>query len=229
MGGLAQCVFTVLVFAALQRQSGGRRAALLAGAVVVILLFVLDPFGISRVSELSSTDLSAAQTGETSNSFDWRFFNWAVFMDLWKENPLLGFGAGSTAELLKPIGRSPHSAYVSMLVETGVLGTVLFAVAYVVLIERLVQQTRASEPVTRSFAVTALAIVAGISVHGLVTDSLTDTAPMYLAAAIIGKTLTLPRAVEHRELELAPQLGTSRSVSPMIERGQAPVPSRFRS
>jgi O-antigen ligase len=199
------------VFAALQRQSGGRRAALLAGAVVVILLFLLDPFGISRVSELSSTDFSAAQTGESNNSFDWRLRNWAIFMDLWKDNPLLGFGAGSTVEMLKPIGRSPHSAYVSLLVETGVLGTVLFAIAYVVLIERLVQQARSHEPVTRSFAVTTLSIIVGISVHGIVTDSLTDTAPMYLAAVIIGKTLTLPRTTEHWEAEALPQHGSGRA------------------
>jgi O-antigen ligase len=192
MGGLAQAVVTLFVFTLVQEGHGAQRAVLGLATAAIVAAFVFDPFGISRVSELESTSLATSSTGEIDNTFEWRLVNWRMFLDEWRDSPLLGHGLGSTNELVTPLHHLPHSDPVRFLVETGLAGVALLAAGYVVLVNRLLLLARLG--VHRSFAAAVLAVVVGVSVHSLATHVSLNTQPIYVVAALAGWTLAMPLA-----------------------------------
>lgn len=197
MGGLAQAVVTLFVASLLLPDQAKVRMALGLGAAIIVVLFVADPLGISRVSELESVSLSGGELDRHDNSFEWRLVNWAALLEEWREEPWLGRGLGTTSSLIMPLGHPPHSDPVRFLVEGGVTGAGLALAGYVLIVQRLFRLTRSGT--SRSFAMAVLAMLAGVSVHMLVTHVTLNTMPMYVIAALLGWTLTLPLS------EAAPQ------------------------
>ncbi|MCK9486804.1 MAG: O-antigen ligase family protein [Dehalococcoidia bacterium] len=190
MGGLAQAVVTLFVASLLLPDQAKVRMALGIGAVAIVVMFVADPFGISRVSELESVSLAGDELDRHDNSFEWRLVNWGALLEEWREEPWLGRGLGSTASLIRPLGHEPHSDPVRFLVEGGVAGASLYLAGYLLVVVRLRRLTRTGN--ARSYAVAVLAMLAGVSVHALVTHVSLNTQPMYVVAALLAWTLTLP-------------------------------------
>ena len=188
LGGLAQAIVTLLAFGALQRAGAPTRVAMTLTALVIIGMFVLDPLGISRVSELESTSLTVNDGGAGNNSFEWRLVNWSRLMEEWRESPWLGHGLGSTYDLVTPLGHLPHSDPVRFLVETGVFGATLLSIGYLALMARIVSLWRRGS--NSSLAGAVLAVMLGVSMHSLVTHVSFNTAPAYVLAALVGWTLT---------------------------------------
>ena len=190
IGGLVQAVVTLLAFASLQQGNGRYRLGIGVIAAVIISMFLFDPLGISRVDEIESTSLAAAETGRANNSFEWRLLNWKALIEEWQGQPDVGLGLGATSDLVNPLGHLPHSDPVRVLVETGAVGFILAAGAYIVVVNRLLLLwRRGPHP---SFTGAVLAVLIGVSVHALVTHVSFNTQAMYVLAALLGWTLSQP-------------------------------------
>jgi O-antigen ligase len=74
-----------------------------------------------RLTGLLSAEDYEVRAGPT-NSFAWRLRNWGELLGLWEERPVLGWGYGATSVNLMPLGESPHSGPVRILVESGAVG-----------------------------------------------------------------------------------------------------------
>lgn len=200
MGGLAQLVVGMLTLGMIQSGRPIYRFALVGAVVTLALFFILDPLGISRVDELQSTQFSvqAAESEETvdNNTLEWRLVNWARFLDVWQESRLMGWGLGSTDEIIAPLGHLPHSDPIRYLVETGILGVSLIAIGYFAVVNRLLLLSRVGP--NASLAGATLAVVAGVCTHSLVTHVSFNTAPAYVLAALVGWVLT-GRPEDHQD------------------------------
>jgi O-antigen ligase len=191
LGGIAQMFVTLLVYPLLTQNLRTRSVIAVFVGLIFIVVFALSPFGNKRLDQLKTTaSYSVASRGQayTTNSLDWRFYNWSREISAWHQKPYLGYGLGSTASLVNPGGNIPHSDILRLLVETGVIGFLLYGTAVLILWRRLYERARAP---TRdaSYAALALAILAGLLVHALDNNVSTQTATMYSVAIVIGCAL----------------------------------------
>jgi O-antigen ligase len=70
--------------------------------------------------------ITATSMGE-ENSLVWRLGLWAAALDKFPDRPILGSGIGTFLEYVDYLeGFGPHQTWVGLLVETGVLGAILF-------------------------------------------------------------------------------------------------------
>ena len=196
LGGLAQIFVTLLVYSILTRRSGSRPMVTAIAGVAILAVFSLTPLGRDRIEEVQTTrSFTAAVQGDQTNSLDWRFANWAKLLESWRDRPVLGHGSGTTATLVAPGLNIPHSDVIRLIVETGVLGFLLFGGAFIALLVGLYRRARAPAD-TASFAAAVLAIVAGLAVHGLVNNVSTQTATMYALAILLGAAVGVTRPAE---------------------------------
>ncbi len=194
IGGFAQLVVTLMAFGLLQRGRAAYRLPVLAAAAGLVAFFLFDPLGISRVSELEATSLQVQSLAADDNSFEWRILNWTMLLREWREAPLLGHGLGATYAIVAPLGHLPHSDPVRFLVETGLVGATFALLAYLAVMTKLLVLARHAPGA--SFPAAVLAVMVGVSTHGLVTHVTFNTAPAYVLAALVGWTLTLPAGSE---------------------------------
>lgn len=184
MGGLAQLIVAMLALGVLQNKGIVYRLGVFLVVATLVGLFVFDPLGISRVSELEATGYEQVAVTAQPNSFEWRLINWRLLIDRWQETKLLGHGLGTTDEIVTPLGHLPHSDPIRFLVETGVLGVALIAAAGLFVLTRLYRYAKAGP--NASFSGATLAVLAGVSTHALVTHVSFNTAPVYVLAALLG-------------------------------------------
>ncbi|MCX8011583.1 MAG: O-antigen ligase family protein, partial [Desulfobacterota bacterium] len=88
------------------------------------------------------------------DSFTWRIANWQELIFLWEKKPLVGYGLNSTI-LINPVkqwkdgqkglGHLPHNDFIRYLVETGVVGFILYIGFVLIVGGTLFQQYRKSE------------------------------------------------------------------------------------
>jgi O-antigen ligase len=189
LGGMAQAAATLLAYTLLTRRSGLSRAVAALAAIVLVAIFTLTPLGGNRVEALSTTtSLTQAAEGNTTNSLDWRFGHWAELIGLWRDKPILGYGSGATTSLVLPQGHTPHSDAIRLLVETGIVGVVIFGSACLVFFLRLFRVARAAPPLG-SYGTVVLAIVIGAAIHALAENVWGETAILYALAVLVGSAL----------------------------------------
>ena len=91
---------TLLAYTLLTRRSGLSRAVAALAAIVLVAVFSSHPLGGNRVEALSTTtSLTQAAQGNTTNSLDWRFGHWTELIGLWRDKPIFGYGSGATTSL----------------------------------------------------------------------------------------------------------------------------------
>lgn len=97
---------------------------------VVLAVFSLSEHGKQRLEEIQRTGdvVKIMETGRMfgEGSMAWRALNWHLFIKEWKDKPLLGYGLSTTGELVSPMKNIPHNDYLRFLVETGLVGLLLF-------------------------------------------------------------------------------------------------------
>lgn len=104
--------------------------------VLLIALFASTEFGRERFATVLDTPLlnpnltvnrAILLSWFDTNSFNWRLAQWTFLIEEWKQAPLLGYGLG-LASHLGPIKAYAHNDYVRVLVEGGIIGTLLFLI-----------------------------------------------------------------------------------------------------
>ncbi|MFB2586747.1 O-antigen ligase family protein [Herbiconiux liukaitaii] len=179
LGGLSALLVGALVLLLGSAASRGVKlfALLLiaAGAVVAYASGILS----ARLAELETTvSIDQVAAGQTTNSLDWRFYNWKRLMDIWAEQPLQGWGLGSTNAAIQPIGKQPHSEYVRAFVETGLIGvSILVCVLLVFLVMTFAKSSELSRW-GKTIVVTTLAVVL---TNAIASNTISYVPAMYLA------------------------------------------------
>jgi O-antigen ligase len=202
LGGIAQAPVTLVAYGVFAGRLTRRARTTALVGVAVLLLFVFTGFGSGRIQELGrTTSLSQASHGITTNALDWRFYQWTLLLKDWRAKPVLGWGLGTTDSYITPQGNIPHNDFLRLLVETGVLGFIVFGLCWVVLVRTLYHRMRRPGPAQSLQAIT-LAVVVGLTVNSLVNNVNFQTSTMYTTAALIGCALA-PRLARHGE----PQAG----------------------
>lgn len=106
---------------------------------LLIALFASTEFGRERFAKVLDTPLlnpnltvnrAILLSWFDTNSFNWRLAQWTFLIEEWKQRPLLGYGLG-LASYLGPIRAYAHNDYVRVLVEGGIVGTVLFCIFHI--------------------------------------------------------------------------------------------------
>lgn len=102
---------------------------------IVGSLFTLQ----SLVPESSVERLSTASTSIASGNLNGRVAIWEQGLDVFAERPLLGVGAGAFREAID-LGRAPHNTFVSVLVDLGLVGLLLFLGVLATVVYQLFRQ-----------------------------------------------------------------------------------------
>ena len=182
LGGLATIAFgLVVLLLLLDRGTRGRLGAfafVALGGLVSLSFFGSTIF--SRLDELGST-ATADQSAGGENSLDWRFRNWQALLKVWEQQPVVGWGYGSTSDLIRPLGELPHSGPVQLLVETGVLGLIFAFGIVVAAFVVIVRMWRAGE---RNPASLRLTVLGTILVNSLSSNTL-GYMPMLMAFGVV--------------------------------------------
>ncbi|RII94812.1 O-antigen ligase domain-containing protein [Clavibacter michiganensis] len=201
LGGIAAFAAGAAVLVILSTSMSTARKVLLTLMAVAAATVAFSVSGASqRVSEFQAFNAETAiSTGVSDDSLGWRLINWSILLQRWAEHPLMGFGLGSTQTFVMPLGAPPHSAFVQVLVETGLVGAAIIGVSLIAYLRGV----RASLARGSWNALTAIAFLAMLVVNGSESNLLGYTATMYLVVALLailavtddppGKTLATMR------------------------------------
>jgi O-antigen ligase len=94
----------------------------------------------SMIPEGTIARLSTADDEILSGDLNGRIGIWMNGLDKWSEQPVLGIGSGAFPRAIRPIygrNRAMHNSFVSVLVETGLIGFGLFAIILAIAIYKI--------------------------------------------------------------------------------------------
>jgi hypothetical protein len=204
-----------------QRRRAGRLALLAAGAGALVLLVaalirVGDPVdwadaSLDEFRNPPSVQVSqgSERLGTVSSNHRWTW--WSESWQVWRDNPVLGTGAGSFALARLPIRDDtqrplePHNLAVQALAETGVVGFLLLAGFALAAGWAVAGALRRLEGADRAAAAALAAGLAAYAAHSLIDmgyDYVAVSAPFFL---VIGVLLVAgrPPALERKRSPLA--------------------------
>ena len=193
LGGLAALLVMLITFGALRPGSFRLKVSSFAVAMLIAIGFMATPLGAARIANESSTNLSSTQArGNANTSLAWRFYKWRTLIPEWERAPILGQGLGSTVTAEgnsenSTAGKVPHDEYVRYLVETGLIGFFVLIGGLVALLRGLAR--RGADTATRNTGVLGRAIVVGLMVDALASNTLLYTPAAYAAAIIVAAIL----------------------------------------
>lgn len=134
----------------------GWAAFIISAAALVCLrgraryLWVTTPIvalGLWRVLPTFFTRWGTALEVSHENSFLWRLGLWAFALRRFPERPIFGSGPGTFLEYISyQTGFNPHQTWVGLLIETGIAGTLAFALLLAVTGGALLRRRRARLP-----------------------------------------------------------------------------------
>jgi O-antigen ligase len=153
----------------------------LTGAAMAIF-----PEVISRVTGLGTTrSFDAVSSGVTTNSLDWRFYNWLELLGAWRERPWFGHGLGTTKSIVQPGGNLPHSVPFQILIEGGLVGFLIVTTAAILIWRRSLLHIKTStKPSIYTQALPA--VFTALALDSIASNLLGYTSAMFAAAAVCG-------------------------------------------
>jgi len=118
---------------------------------------------------------------------------WRANLDQVMERPFFGWGPGGSSAANNFVGISePHNAYIRLLQEYGLVGTIAFGILILVILKRTPLRNSLRVPSVRHlpfqfiWAFTLKAYLVALLVAGVLTDSFTTTISWYLLAIFTG-------------------------------------------
>jgi O-antigen ligase len=178
-----------MMFIGLRRHKWLMIVAPLGLAVALLLV----PAIAERFSDISLTNLSAGD-----NTLAGRIRLWGAAMSLFPSHPLIGVGIGVgrylVGETLQQYSWAIHNDYVSVLLETGLVGLALFLIWHGQWVFSLLHIYNISKhDYDKTLALAALAVLI-VSLVARITDNMImDAYDMYPLAALAAMVMALPR------------------------------------
>jgi O-antigen ligase len=173
--GLASTAAALLVYAFAYRIRI-RLPWLFGGALATAVALGFTTTGqvlVARLTTLQAPTLAQATSSSDTNSFEWRLRNWYRLVQIWRDDPLFGQGWGTTYDLIQPLGKTPHSAPVRLLVEVDIIG--LLAAAWLVWRawwSAMRQLTSAGDNAARELAGLRLAALTAVVTNSLAANTM---------------------------------------------------------
>ncbi len=217
IGALAADTYCVL-----HLHSRGAYAAVLGGLVLFgvmvdkrILLLVLVAvlafqFQLLPVSVMERINMSETVEG-TDPSIQGRLDMWSQATDQILANPLIGAGYGSTRYLgfgsgSKETRRDVHNGYLELLIETGVIGTILFLVVFYRGGMKGLRLFRASkDPLFRGLGVGLMGVIIGSLLTNITSETWHYLAVTGYFWVLLAMVAVAQGMVEARETEEQPE------------------------
>ncbi|WP_191089396.1 O-antigen ligase family protein [Microbacterium radiodurans] len=181
LGGLSALAAGLVVMLVASNLSIGAKLGSLIAALMVGGIVIAGGALDSRLEQLETTvSFDDASSATSTNSLDWRFYNWRRFLALWEERPLFGWGLGRGDYDLQPIGKQPHNEYVRALLETGIVGTTIIALALAMVLVSLL----AKKDVDHWGRALAIAALTTLLVNAVASNTTSYAPTMMLAIAV---------------------------------------------
>lgn len=127
-GMVAMIVALLIVPLSITKLSAGRRA------IAIMLLCVSAAAGVRYVPETLLQRLAETRTQVQEGNFTGRVGIWRAGVVAFAERPLMGYGTAGFPVAVKPyttVPRVAHNSFLSVLVEEGAVGFVLFTMMFV--------------------------------------------------------------------------------------------------
>lgn len=190
---LASIPTAMLLLWSLRRTSPLTRLAAVSLIAAVVVLIVIAPQGqLSRIATVTSVP----QLGSKGGALTDRWEIWVQSRDAFAQRPIFGSGLDTHREAVA-IGREAHNTYISVLVETGLVGFVLFAGVLFSIYSEVVRRTGWEA----WYWLTQLGVLA----LGAMSLSLEDNKPLWILTSL---------AVSSAALAMRPETVTE--VSPAV-------------
>jgi O-antigen ligase len=176
-GGLLAFVSIVLVYAGLRARDRKTRARRIALVLVVCLV-------VAAVAGLFFQRLGEIDDFTTVS----RLAIWGGAFTVFTRSPMSGIGFGNLRGLMGGLLNLPngwtgdaHNLYLELLVETGVMGFLIFSALIILALRTALKQMRRTESdFSKKIAIAVFAAICGVLVHGIV-DYLFHTTPQVAA------------------------------------------------
>ncbi len=176
--------------------AGKKPAKFMSGsamAVAVILLAVI----FERRGVAASEDLST----------NYRFELWKVCFSAFRENPLLGLGAGSSNvnEYLLSKGvefSHAHNLIIEIITECGIIGALIFALFTVIIVKDILSLCR-KHGWYKKYAIAFLSSLVGLLAMSIFESTLSTVKEIIYFAVILGCISAIKRASKRNEEKLA--------------------------
>ncbi|AGX06499.1 hypothetical protein N288_23300 [Bacillus infantis NRRL B-14911] len=132
-------VYLIFIFHFTKKRTYFIKVIISCVIITVLTIFLLEKDYLPREIELKLYEISDIFSGEVwesaDSSFGSRNMVWKVGIEKFQENPLLGHGFGSSysviyEEVLNSKVLAFHNWWIQILVETGILGSLLFVFLY---------------------------------------------------------------------------------------------------
>ncbi|MFL5779848.1 MAG: O-antigen ligase family protein [Thermoleophilaceae bacterium] len=170
-----------------------RRGLMIGVAVGVSAAVLLVPTIHDRVIPSKETNAISPDGVNQFTSYAWRLETWRLVGQKIKAKPIQGYGLGTEAYLLPPLGSpegtkgyEPHNLVLTTLLEGGVVLLLAYVFLFVVLLRRLRALSRVRWPLQDHarllFVLWILVIIVGL----LAGNTLSETATMFALFALTG-------------------------------------------
>jgi len=134
----------VVVFGLPTMDRATRRAAIVVGAALLVVLPLIVPV-IGALAESSIYRFGSIARGLGEGSLNERGVIWRSGFEAFPENPIRGAGLGAFAAVIERTGLGAevaHNSFLSVFVETGVVGALLFAAVLLAVLLPLLRAPR---------------------------------------------------------------------------------------
>lgn len=164
--------------------------------VIIGLLWLSNPRGKKRLEKarllvkaeiLKDQHSPAIKKGikkVNNSSIKWRLEQWSSLIEKWKLKPVMGYGIFTSKKFLSPFHKLPHNDYVKFLVETGLVGFLLWLTFLLVIGFKLYYFPRKSA--VRDLSFTLLTVFGVWQLSALWANQWRNTAFMFLFWALSG-------------------------------------------
>lgn len=106
-----------------------------AGIILVIIISLLNSNDIQKNLENNIERLQGTPDMIRAGDLNYRQIIWSAGITIFSQNPIIGVGAGGFPHAIEPYLHrklAPHNAYLSVLVDTGIIGFVLFISCFII-------------------------------------------------------------------------------------------------
>ena len=193
MGVMIMLLVAASVFVLLNTRKRFQRMLIFGIIGLALVSFIFSSSGQKRLSEVKrAINIRGSLQGrEASNSMEWRIKRWSLLIQKWPAKPLVGYGLNTSSSLVLPNEwpNEPHNDAVRFLVETGIIGLIIYLKLIFMVGIRLWKSYyyfKKKEPQLASLTAALLGIFSAWMVASSIGNPISETVFQYYFWALFG-------------------------------------------